>query len=129
VEVVVSVVLLEAVGVVLGGGGVAARVVTVVGCGGWYKWWIVAVVLVVVVAAAVAAGWCSVVRGVDGDGAWGEWHGGSDRSGDGESFWVRRKKPAGKVFSGGMAAGRRWPAARLPAVESISREMCVFISK
>nr|GFA91403.1 hypothetical protein [Tanacetum cinerariifolium] len=46
--------------------------------------------------------------GVDGDGAWGEWHGGSDRSKDGESSWVRRKKPAGKVFRRRRRGG--WPA-------------------
>nr|GEW77209.1 hypothetical protein [Tanacetum cinerariifolium] len=45
-------------------------------------------------------------------GAWEEWRGGSDRSGDGESFWVRRKKPAGKVFRwrpevAAVVAGRR----------------------
>nr|GFC69706.1 hypothetical protein [Tanacetum cinerariifolium] len=35
----------------------------------------------------------------------GEWRGGSDRSGDLEYLWVRRKNPAEKVF-------RRWsPAA------------------
>nr|GEY13867.1 retrovirus-related Pol polyprotein from transposon TNT 1-94 [Tanacetum cinerariifolium] len=42
----------------------------------------------------------------------GEWHGGSNRSGDRESFRVRRKKPAGKVFRRRRvvagSGGRRW---------------------
>nr|GEY42411.1 hypothetical protein [Tanacetum cinerariifolium] len=33
----------------------------------------------------------------------GEWHGGSNRSGDGESFWVRRKS-----FPTAAAGGRLW---------------------
>nr|GEW19078.1 hypothetical protein [Tanacetum cinerariifolium] len=50
-----------------------------------------------------------------GGGAWGEWCGGSNRSGDGESFWVRQKKPAKKVFWWrrevvAVVAGRRWAA-------------------
>nr|GFA06384.1 hypothetical protein [Tanacetum cinerariifolium] len=53
-----------------------------------------------VVAAAVVTAGVVVAAGWRGDGAAreGEWRGGSDRSGDRESFWVRRKKPAGKVF-------------------------------
>nr|GFC56079.1 hypothetical protein [Tanacetum cinerariifolium] len=44
-----------------------------------------------------------------GDGAAreGELCGGSDRSGDRESFWVRRKKPAEKVFRRRQRGGRR----------------------
>nr|GFB25236.1 hypothetical protein [Tanacetum cinerariifolium] len=53
-----------------------------------------------VVAAAVVTSGVVVAAGWRGDWAAreGEWRGGSDRSGDRESFWVRRKKPAGKVF-------------------------------
>nr|GEY86834.1 integrase, catalytic region, zinc finger, CCHC-type, peptidase aspartic, catalytic [Tanacetum cinerariifolium] len=46
---------------------------------------------------------CGDGAAVDGSGgvgsaSEGEWRGGSDRSGDYESFWFRRKNPAGKVF-------------------------------
>nr|GFC29762.1 hypothetical protein [Tanacetum cinerariifolium] len=81
-------------------------------------------VVVVAVGGGVGCGGCG------GGGAWsggekaseGEWCGGSDRSGDRDTFWVRRKNPAGKVF-------RRWsPAAsggRLelpPVVVGVGRE-------
>nr|GFB66485.1 hypothetical protein [Tanacetum cinerariifolium] len=46
----------------------------------------------------------------------GEWRGGSDRSGDEETFGFRRKDPAGKVSGGGSmvaavaaAGGLGWP--------------------
>nr|GFB07010.1 hypothetical protein [Tanacetum cinerariifolium] len=83
-------------------------------------------VMVAVAARGVVSVWrCGEGSGgdVDGEGgvrwwqwgeggAWGEWREGSDRSGDGESFWVRRKKPARKVFRrrpevAAVVAGRR----------------------
>nr|GFB32202.1 hypothetical protein [Tanacetum cinerariifolium] len=42
-------------------------------------------------AAGVGSGWVGVASGE-------EWRGGSDRSGDEETFWFCRKNPAGKVF-------------------------------
>nr|GEY97830.1 hypothetical protein [Tanacetum cinerariifolium] len=70
--------------------------------------------------------WCRVKCGggvvvsrLSGGGGWGgviaregEWRGGSDRSGDEETFWFRRKNPAEKVF-------RRW---RPPVANSIQYE-------
>nr|GFB95735.1 hypothetical protein [Tanacetum cinerariifolium] len=56
---------------------------------------------VVTTVVVVAAGWLG-----DGAAREGEWRGGSDRSGDRESFWVRRKKPAEKVFRRRQRSGR-----------------------
>nr|GEY45472.1 hypothetical protein [Tanacetum cinerariifolium] len=61
-----------------------------------------------VVAAAVVTAVVVVAAGWRGDGAAREveWRGGSNISGDRESFWVRQKKPAGKVFRQRQRSGR-----------------------
>nr|GEY72054.1 reverse transcriptase domain-containing protein [Tanacetum cinerariifolium] len=64
----------------------------------WCGWrWVAAVV------SGVEGGDGAAVDGSGGVGSAseGEWRGGSDRSGDEETFWFRLKNPAGKVF-------RRW---------------------
>nr|GFB32242.1 hypothetical protein [Tanacetum cinerariifolium] len=62
------------------------------------------------VAAGVVTAVVVVARG-------GEWCGGSDRSGDGESFWVRRNHSPEKFSGGGRRWWRWWLAGwRLPAV-------------
>nr|GEX66309.1 retrovirus-related Pol polyprotein from transposon TNT 1-94 [Tanacetum cinerariifolium] len=45
----------------------------------------------------------------------GEWRGGSDRSGGGDTFWVRQKNPAGKVFRRRPCGGRRPTLSRSEA--------------
>nr|GFA71649.1 hypothetical protein [Tanacetum cinerariifolium]GFB04587.1 hypothetical protein [Tanacetum cinerariifolium] len=64
----------------------------------------------VVVVAVAAHGWGgdSVVVAREG-----KWCRGSGRSGDYESFWFRRKNPAGKVFRR-RPCGGGWPAGGLP---------------
>nr|GEV55978.1 hypothetical protein [Tanacetum cinerariifolium] len=65
-----------------------------------------------VVAATVVTAGVVVAAGWRGDGAAreGEWRGGSDRSGDRESFWVRRKSfPAAAAAAWWPAAGGGWP--------------------
>nr|GFB36842.1 hypothetical protein [Tanacetum cinerariifolium] len=89
---------------------------------GWSRWWsdcfygcdgeatVVRVAAVGVVAAAVG---CGVEAGAAKGGEWGM---GSSRSEGGESFWVRPKKPAEKVFwrrwRGGGGGGRRQRGGR-----------------
>nr|GEX51879.1 hypothetical protein [Tanacetum cinerariifolium] len=90
---------------VSGGCGGEAALVGMVMYGGWWCWRFGGGGC-----RGVVAGWWVWCRSGDSGGeggAWGEWRGGSDRSGYGESFWVRRKKPAGKVFRR-RRGGRRW---------------------
>nr|GEX67733.1 putative ribonuclease H-like domain-containing protein [Tanacetum cinerariifolium] len=96
-------------------------------------WWCVVVagseVVVVVGGYSGSGGWCGevveaaagVAVGVEWQRRWvvvdlgsgGAWGMTSDRSEGGESFGVRRKKPAGKVFRRRRRGGRRWwPAGR-----------------
>nr|GEX75551.1 hypothetical protein [Tanacetum cinerariifolium] len=82
------------------GGGVAVKGSG--GCGGFM------VVLASVVVVAVAArGWGG--DSVVGEAREGEWDNRSGRSEGGEQFWVRRKKPTGKISDGGgvVAGGRK----------------------
>nr|GEY42112.1 hypothetical protein [Tanacetum cinerariifolium] len=93
--------------------GDVARVVAAEQWCGWSWWWsdcgdgcdgeaaVVRVAAVGVVAAAVG---CGVEVGAASGGEWGM---GSSISECGESFWVRRKKPAGKVFRRRWRGGRR----------------------
>nr|GEU71820.1 ribonuclease H-like domain-containing protein [Tanacetum cinerariifolium] len=96
----------------------------------WLGWWFiggfvvvvaaVVVVWVVAVAAAVVVTlWVVAARG-------GEWYGGSNRSGDGDHFWVHRKRSPEKFSDGDgdggwpkvVVAGRWWWMGR-------EREECI----